>query len=139
MKKASLAIVLGAVLMLSAAVGVAGTSDARAASPPNVQTIWIYRSSFTPSMMWDASGVMVTLVNEDTIAHRIVLYRGSTPTSFNVTLAPGQWYSVSEPLSCLAGCYNATYTFRDANLSYVYAGSCYSFCARLYVRYNGGM
>jgi hypothetical protein len=89
--------------------------------------------------MWDASGVMVTLVNADTIAHRIVLYRGKTPTSFSVTLAPGQWYSLSEPLSCLAGCYNANYTFADANLSYMYAGSCYSFCARVSVYYNYGM
>jgi hypothetical protein len=40
-------------------------------------------------------------------------------------------------LTCDAGCYSASYTFRDANLSYVYGGYCYSFCARVYV-YNTG-
>jgi len=138
MRKALLATVLGAVLVLSAGFGIVGSTDARASAPPNVKTIWVYRSSFTPSMMYAASGVVVTLVNQDSIAHRIVLWRGYTPTSFDVTLAPGQWYTSSEPLTCSGTCSSVTYTYRDADRSSVDpSGYCNSFCARLYVYNNG--
>src|SRR5436309_2926751 len=135
MGKGSLAALLGAVLVLSAASGTAGTRAAHATATKNV---WVYRSSFTPSMMYANSGVVVTLANQDTISHRIVLYRGYTPTSFDVTLAPGQWYTSSQPLTCSGTCSSVTYTYRDADRSSVDpSGYCNSFCARLYVYNNG--
>jgi plastocyanin len=137
MRNASLRIALGAALLLSATVGVTGTSAAHAGST-TPKTIWVYRSSFTPSMIQNATGVVVTLVNQDTISHRIVLYRGSTRTSFDVTLAPGQRYTGSEPLTCTGSCYSVTYSYRDANRSSVDStGYCNSFCARVSV-YNDG-
>jgi hypothetical protein len=94
MRKLSLVFALGVVLVLGAVGGLSTASQARADGPPNVRTIWIYRSSFTPSMSQEGSGVVVTLVNQDTIPHRIVLYRASTPQSFDVTIQPGEWYTV---------------------------------------------
>jgi hypothetical protein len=138
MRKASLSVVLGAMLVLSAAVGIVGTKAAHAGAPPNVETISVFRSSFMPSMMNDASGVVVTLVNEDSISHHIVLYRKYTRMPFEVTLSPGQWYQSPEPLTCTGSCSTAAYTYRDANLSRVDpTGYCTSFCARLWV-YNTG-
>src|SRR5882672_2797160 len=136
MRKASLSVVLGAMLVLSAAVGIVGTQAAKATA--NVETIWVYRSSFTPNMMNDASGVVVTLVNQDSISHHIVLYRKYTRMPFEVTLAPGQWYQSPEPLPCTENCTTAANTYRVANLSRVDpTGYCSSFCARLWV-YNTG-
>jgi plastocyanin len=137
MRKALLAIALGAVFALSAAVGIVGTRDAHARAM-NGKTIWVYRSSFTPSMIQNATGVVVTLVNQDTVAHRIILYRGSTRTSFDVMLSPGQWYTSPEPLTCTGTCYQVAYSYRDANRSSIDpSGYCNSFCARVYV-YNDG-
>src|SRR5438445_2415433 len=137
MRKATLAIALGAVLVLSATVGIAGTRDANARAMRG-RTIWVYRSSFTPSMIYAASGTTITLVNQDTISHRIVLDRGYGKTSFDVTLAPGQWYTSSQPLTCSGSCSTVTYTYRDANLSNVDStGFCTSFCADVYVYNNG--
>jgi hypothetical protein len=136
MRKASLSVVLGAMLVLSAAVGIVGTKAAKAS--PNVETIWVYRSSFTPNMMNDASGVVVTLVNQDSISHHIVLYRKYTRMPFEVTLSPGEWYQSPEPLTCTGTCSTAAYTYRDADLSTAdVRGYCTTFCARLWV-YNTG-
>jgi plastocyanin len=110
---------------------------ARAETPANVQTIDFYRSSFTPSMMWDASGVVVTLVNRDSSPHTIALYRQRIKMAFSATIQPGERYTVPEPLTCTETCANASYVFADADRSYVSAGYCYSFCARLSV-YNTG-
>ena len=137
MRKGSLAILLGAVLTLSAAAGLAGTKDAHA-RVLNGRTIWVYRSSFTPSYIQNATGVVMTLVNQDSVAHRIILYRGSTRTSFDVTLSPGQWYTSPTPLTCTGSCYQVAYSFRDADRSSIDpTGYCNSFCARVYV-YNDG-
>jgi hypothetical protein len=135
MRKTSVATALGGLVLLGATVGIAG---AKAAAPPNVQTISVYRSLFSPSMLTGTNGLVVTLVNRDTISHRIVLYRGSSPTSFDVTLAPGQRYTSTSPLSCTGSCTTVTYTYRDAYLSSVSStGYCNSFCARIYL-YNDG-
>jgi plastocyanin len=137
MRKASLAVALGALLVVSAAVGITGTRAARAAMPPNVKTVSVYRSMFSPNMMSAPSGVVVTLVNRDTIAHNIVLDRAYQPTSYSVTLAPGQRYKV-DPLLCSSSCWSTTYTFRDADRSAVAPnGFCNSFCADIDVYYNG--
>ena len=137
MRKATLASVLGAVLVLSAAVGIVGTRAAHARAM-NGKTIWVYRSSFTPSMVQNATGLVVTLVNQDTIAHHIILYRGYTPTSFDVTLSPGEWYTSPDPLTCTGSCYQVAYSYRDADRSSIApSGYCNSFCARVYV-YNDG-
>jgi hypothetical protein len=137
MRKASFSIALGVALALGAVAGPGVTAEARAELPANLQTINVYSSSFSPSMMWDASGVVVTLVNRDWIPHRIVLYRSYTLTSFDVTLEPGQRYTVPEPLTCSGSCYNAPYAFVDADRSVVYDGYCSSFCARLWIYNNG--
>jgi plastocyanin len=138
MRKVSLSGALVVMLMLSGAAVVAGTNNARAAAPPNVKTISVYRSSFTPSLLYPASGVVVTLVNRDSIAHRIVLYRGYSPTSVDVTLSPGERYTSSVPLTCTGSCSSVTYTYRDADLSSVDpSGYCNSFCSRAYVYNNG--
>jgi hypothetical protein len=135
MRKTPVATALGVLLLLGAAVGVAG---ARAAAPPNVTTISVYRSTFTPSMLTGTNGLVVTLVNRDTISHRIVLYRGSSPTSFDVTLSPGQRYVSPTPLSCTGSCTTVTFSYRDANLSSVSAtGYCNTFCSRIYLYNNG--
>jgi hypothetical protein len=135
MRKAPVATALGTLLLLGATVGL---TAARAAAPPNVTTISVYRSVFTPSMLTGANGLVVTLENRDTISHRIVLYRGYTPTSFDVTLSPGQRYTSPSPLSCTGSCVTVTYTYRDANLSSVSStGYCNSFCARIYLYNNG--
>lgn len=134
MRMAALALVLGAALVLSLSTAVAG-ADARAAA---TKTIWVYRSTFTPSMSTIGSGVYVTLVNQDSVSHRIVLYRNYTNTGFSVTLAPGQWYRSAQPLTCTGACYSVEYTYRDANLSHVDStGYCTSFCARVTVYNNG--
>jgi hypothetical protein len=137
MRKASFFAAVGTALVLTVGAAFGGSGEARAEVPPQLQTINVYRSSFTPSMMWDASGVIVTLVNRDWISHRIVLYRSYALTSFEVTLAPGQRYRVPEPLTCTDTCYNAPYAFADADLSVVDDGYCSSFCARLWVYNNG--
>jgi len=137
MRKAPVATALGTLLLLGATVGL---TAARAAAPPNVTTISVYRSVFTPSMLTGTNGLVVTLVNRDTISHRIVLYRGRTnsPTSFDVTLSPGQRYTSPSPLSCTGSCVTVTYTYRDASLSSVSpTGYCNTFCARIYL-YNDG-
>jgi hypothetical protein len=137
MRIAVLSGTVGVALAIGAVAGLGMTPMARAELPPNLQTINVYHSSFTPSMMWDASGVVVTLVNRDSIPHTIVLYRQRLKTSFSATLQPGERYTVSEPLTCTGTCGNASYAFADANTSYVSAGYCYSFCARLSI-YNTG-
>jgi plastocyanin len=138
MRKTSPAGALVALLLLAVGAASADTTNAGAAAPPNVKTISVYRSSFTPSMLYAASGLVVTLANQDSITHRIVLYRGTAQTSFDVTLSPGEWYTSSTPLTCSGTCSSVTYTYRDANLSNVDAsGYCNSFCARLYVYNNG--
>jgi plastocyanin len=132
MRKASLALVLGAAVVFAL---VAGTTAARATSS---KTIWVYRSMFTPSMSTVGSGVRVTLVNQDSISHRIVLDRNSVPTGFTVTLYPGQWYTSPSTLTCSGTCSSATYTYRDADLSHVDStGYCTTFCARVTVYNNG--
>ena len=80
----------------------------------------------------------VTLVNQDTVSHRIVLDRNYAPTGFSVTLTPGQWYHSTQPLTCTGTCSIAEYTYRDANLSHVDSTAyCISFCARVTVYNNG--
>jgi len=135
MRKATLALVLGAALVLSVAAAIAGATEARATA---TKTIWVYRSTFTPSMSTIGSGVYVTLVNQDTVSHRIVLDRNYAPTGFSVTLTPGQWYHSTQPLTCTGTCSIAEYTYRDANLSHVDSTAyCISFCARVTVYNNG--
>ena len=133
MRIAVLSGAVGMALAFGTVAGLGMAPTARAELPPNVQTINVYRSSFTPSMMWDMSGVVVTLVNRDYSSHNIVLYKDFVRTSFAVTLAPGQRYTLSEPLTCDGDCYNATYVFADANRSYISSGYCYSFCGRLWI------
>jgi len=135
MRKAILALVLGAALVLSLAASVARSTDARAAA---TKTIWVYRSTFTPSMSTIGSGVYVTLVNQDSVSHRVVLDRNYASTGFSVTLTPGEWYRSTQPLTCTGTCSSATYTYRDANFSHVDStGYCTSFCARVTVYNNG--
>jgi hypothetical protein len=138
MRKLSLIFALGAVLSLGAIGGLGAAPQARADLPPNVQTVNIYRTSFSPSMMWDPSGVVVTFVNRDSIPHRIVSYvRSSTAWSLDVTLAPGERYTHPEALTCDGGCFTAAYLFRDANLSVVTSsGYCLSLCGWLWVDNN---
>jgi hypothetical protein len=133
MRLAVLSVTLGVAVAFGAVAGLGTVPTARAELPPNVQTINVYRSSFSPSMMWDMSGVVVTLVNRDSIPHNIVLYRDFVRTSLAVTLASGQRYTLSEPLTCTGDCYNATYVFADANRSNVSSGYCNSFCGRLWI------
>src|SRR3954465_9744427 len=135
MRKASIALVLGCATVLSLAAAIAGARDARATT---TRTIWVYRSMFTPNIVNVGSGVHVTLVNQDTISHRIVLDRYGAPTGFSVTLTPGQWYTSPDPLTCTGTCSSAGYTYRDADLSHVNSyGNCISFCARVTVYNNG--
>jgi hypothetical protein len=137
MRKSSLACVFVIVLAFSA-VGTAGPRDAHAAYPPNVLTVSVYRSVFSPSMTTGTNGLVITLVNRDAITHRIVLDRERTRTSFDVTLAPGQRYTSPSPLSCTGNCSTVTYTYRDATLSRLDpTGYCNSFCFRVYLHANG--
>ena len=128
------------------ALGVIGAAAARStdktatlnAAYPNVLTVSVYRSVFSPSMTTGTNGLVITLVNRDTISHRIVLDRGRTGTSFDVTLSPGQRYTSPQPLSCSGGCSTVTYTYRDANLSRLDpTGYCNSYCFRVYLHADG--
>ena len=137
MRKFSLASVIVAMLAFSA-VGTTERTDAHAAYPPNVLTVSVYRSVFSPSMTTGTNGLVITLVNRDTVSHHIVLDRERTHTSFDVTLAPGQRYTSPSPLSCSGNCSTVTYTYRDASLSHLDpTGYCNSFCFRVYLHANG--
>ena len=112
-----------------------------AASSASARTFYLYRTSFSPSVAEEQSGVSVRFYNVDSIPHRIVSYQtyGARTWRLDITLQPWQGYTVPWQFTCsYPSCSSDLYPFRDANGSTLATGSngtvhCQGYCGELWL------